>query len=156
MKFIFFDLWIDSSALRHSWNLFDWWLSFFGGLWPLPAAGAPPKRENKPINQMNEWIKQEGNHNQRSGGKPINNKLFFFMKRKVKLLMALPASASGSPSSSCCAASQPITPINSPNQLVCWWRLIELFSSLLFMGCSSFFLHQLSASVGGSWLKERR
>ena len=33
--------------------------SFFGGLWPLPAAGAPPKREdkhNKPTG-MNQWSK---------------------------------------------------------------------------------------------------
>ena len=42
---------------RNSWNLFAFVFCFVGGLWPLPAAGGPPKEANKDKKQMNEWMK---------------------------------------------------------------------------------------------------
>ena len=112
--------------------------SWIGGLWPLPAAGAPPRRENK--EEMIEWVseppKKESEINKpavNSIGMEKNEVLWNgnWMGRLVWLIERGPKAFHA-------AASQPITPINSPNQLVCWWRLIELecFVFLSLMCCS--------------------
>ena len=56
-------VWLAGAQLHAEWNLFAFVFCFVGGLWPLPAAGAPPKEANKDKKQMNEWSATAGgNH----------------------------------------------------------------------------------------------
>ena len=76
------------------WNGKQWnqWLNWFIKK-SITAAASHSNSTNQQINLIY-LIGEVELRNERSWGhrgKPINNKLFFFMKRKVKLLMALPA-----------------------------------------------------------------
>ena len=92
-----------NGILPQLWNWFAFLLSLICGLRAAASRTAPQRRENEKKRQIDWTMKEEGRRESAAEASQIKLKWIYLIHEDW---LALPAAASGSPSSSCCAASQ--------------------------------------------------